>query len=168
MEHRGVGGVSLILPEHPAGGQHTEGGLVGLHEPDLHGAGLGPEQDAVIVGKIEGVAAVPGGVPLLNVQPGEVVVRQLHLGTVHHLIAQAHEDLLDLLQNLVHGVLVAQGHGFAGDGHVDGLGGQLGLQNGGVDIPLPLVQLLLDGGTDRVCQLAHDGPLLRGELAHLL
>ncbi len=168
VEHGGVSRVGLVLAEHPAGGKHTQRGLVLFHVADLHGAGLGAQQDAVVVGEVEGIGAVAGGMAFLDVQPGEVVVRQLHLGAVHHLIAKTYKDVLDGLQHLVHGVLMADGHGLAGDGHVDGLGSQLGFQGGGVDVGLPLFQLLLDACPDGVRQLTHDGALLGGEPAHLL
>ena len=61
------------------------GGLRVLHDPDLHGAGLGAQQNGVVIGKVEGIAAVPGGVALLDIELGEVVVRQLHLGALYHL-----------------------------------------------------------------------------------
>ena len=168
MEHGGVGRVGLVLAEHAAGSQHAQRGLVLLHIADLHGAGLGAEQDAVVIGEVEGIGAVAGGVAFLDVQPGEVVVCQLHLGAVHHLIAQTYKDVLDGLQHLIHGMLMADGHGLAGDGHVDGFGSQLGFQRGGVDVGLPLFQLLLDACPDGIRQLTHDGALLSGELAHLL
>ena len=168
VEHGGVGGVGLVLAEHTAGSQHAQGGLVLLHVADLHGAGLGAQQNGIVVGEVEGVGAVTAGVALLDVQAGEVVAGQLHLGAVHHLIAQAHEDLLDLLEHHVHGVLMAQLHGIAGDGDIDGLGGQFCLQNGGIDGGLALLELVFDLGTDGVGQLAHDGALLGAELAHHL
>ena len=168
MEHGGVGGICLVFPEHPAGSQHTEGGLVVLHEADLHGAGLGTQQNAVVIGEVEGVAAIPGGMTLFDIQTGEVVVGQLNLGAVHHLIAQTHENLLDLLQNLIHGMLMADGNFLAGNGHIDGFAGQLGLQSGAVDGSLPLLQLCLDISTNRVCQLTHNGTLLGAELTHQL
>ena len=42
------------------------------------------------------------------------------------------------------------------------------IQRGGVDVGLPLFQLLLDACPDGIRQLTHDGALLSGELAHLL
>ena len=62
---------------------------------------------------------------LFNVQPGEVVAGQLHLGALHHLIAQSHEDVFDLLEHLVHGMLMADGDLVPGDGDIHGLGGKL-------------------------------------------
>ena len=168
MEHGGVGGVHLIFPVHPAGGDDADGQLHGLHGPDLHGAGLGAEHHPAVLVKVEGVAPVPGGVALAGVQLVEVIGGQLHLRAVQDREAHGDEDLLDLIQRGVHGVLVAQLVGLAGDGDVQRLGLQpllqgLFRQDGG---------LLLDGGLhicpDGVGQLAHDGPLLGGELAHLL
>ena len=65
-------------------------------------------------------------------------------------------------------MLVADGDGVAGDGHIQAFGGQLCLQGGGVDGRFPLLQPLLDGGADGVGGLAHGGALLGGELAHQL
>ena len=45
VEHGGVGGVHLVLAVHPAGGDHADGDAVLLHSPDLHGRGLGPQED---------------------------------------------------------------------------------------------------------------------------
>ena len=168
MEHGGVGGIGLILPEHPAGGQNADGGLGVFHDPNLHGAGLGPQQHGIVIGEIEGVGAVPGGMALFDVQPCEVVVRQLHLRAFNNLVAHAHKGVLDLLEHLVHRMLMAHAVALAGDGHVDGLGGELCLQSGGVDGGLALFQLLLNGRADGVGHLAHDRPLLGAELTHLL
>ena len=160
MEHGGVGGIGLVLAEHTAGCQHTQGRLVLLHEADLHGTGLGAQQDGVLIVEIEGVAAIPGGVSLFDVQPGEVVVRKLHFGTVHHGVAHAHEDILDLLQHHVHGMLVTQLHCVTGDGHVNGLGSQLCFQSPGTDGSLALFQLGFNFAADGVCHLTHDGDSL--------
>ena len=90
---------------------------MGFHIADLHGAGLGPQKYGVVIRKIEGIGTVPGGVAFLNVQPGEVVVRQLNLRPFHHLIAKADKHVLDLLQDLIHGMLVANCH--SGTGNCD-------------------------------------------------
>ena len=141
---------------------------MGFHEANLHGAGLSTQKNAVIIGEIEGVAPIPGGVTLFNIQPGEIVVCQLHLRAVYHLVAQTDKNIFDLLEYLIHGVLMADGDLLAGNGYIDGLGGQLGLQNRRVDVRLPAFQLFLDLGPDGVGQLSHDRPLLSGKLAHLL
>ena len=168
VEHGGVGGVHLVLAVDPAGGDHADGDAVGLHGPDLHGGGLGAEEDGGVLRQVEGVAPLPGGMIGGGVELGEVVVLGLHLGAVEDLKAHVEEDLLDLVQDGVHGVLVAESHFLAGDGDVQGLALQLrghgGLrQDGGLGL-----DGLLQGGADIVGQLAHDGALLGGELAHLL
>ena len=60
VEHGGVGGVHLVLAVHPAGGDHADGDAVGLHGPDLHGGGLGAEQDGGVLRQVEGVGSTPG------------------------------------------------------------------------------------------------------------
>ena len=61
VEHGGVGGVDLILPVDPARGQTMRmGGCMRSMVADLHGAGLGPQQDGVVVREVEGVAAGHG------------------------------------------------------------------------------------------------------------
>ena len=84
------------------------------------------------------------------------------------MIAKSHKNVLDLLQDLIHGVLVPHCHFRAWDRYIHSLGGKLSFQNGGVDCGFPLLQLFLNGGANRVGQLSHDRPLLSAELAHLL
>ena len=168
MEHGGVGGIHLVLAVHTAGGDHADGDAVLLHSPDLHGRGLGPQEDLGILGEVKGVRPVAGGVGLRGVELGEVVAFQLDLRAVHDLKAHVKEHLLDLIQHGVHGVLVAQSRLLAGDGDVYGLGLQLGfqrrlLQNGGLRL-----DGLFHSGPDFVGHLAHDGALLSRETAHQL
>ena len=167
MEHGAVGGVHLILAVDTARRDDADGQRPGLHGVDLHGRGLGAQEDLAVRGEIEGVRPLPGGVPLVDVQLGEVILLPLHLRAVHDLKAHADEDVLDLIQDVVHGVLVPQLGLPAGQGHVDGLPLQLLLQHGlGHDLP-PLLQQALDLAADLVGQLTHHRALLRGELAHL-
>ena len=109
---------------------------------------------------------VVAGMTLLNVQTGKVVICQLYLRTVYYLITKAHEDLLDLLQHHVHGMLMAHGDRITGDGHVQCFACQLCLQDRRVNSGLALFQLCLNVSADRVCQLTHNRPLLSAELAH--
>ena len=53
-------------------------------------------------------------------------------------------------------------------GMVTSMASEASLASGGVDVGLPLFQLLLDACPDGIRQLTHDGALLSGELAHLL
>ena len=111
---------------------------------------------------------ISGRMTFLDIQTSKVVACQLHLGTVHNLIAHADEHILDLLQNLVHGMLMAHSDRLAGDGHIDGLACQLCFQHLGADGSLALLQLCFDFRTNRICDLAHHGALFGRQLAHLL
>ena len=168
MEHGAVGGVHLVLPVDPAGGDDADGGLPGLHDPDLHGRGLGPQKNGVVLGGVEGVLPVPGGMARGGIELGEVVALQLHLRAVHHVKAHADEDLLHLIEDDGHGMLVAQRHLGAGHGHVQRLGAELQVQGLGGQLLLLLLQILFNGGADLVGHLAHHRPLLRAQGTHHL
>ena len=103
-----------------------------------------------------------------DVELGEVVVGKLDLRAVKDLEAHGDEDILGLVERLVHRVPVAQLHGRAGDGHVDGLGLEPGLERFLLELRADRLDLFLDGGADVVCDLTHDRALFRGQLAHHL
>ena len=103
---------------------------------------------------------------LLGVEAVEVVFGQLHLGAVQHLKPHTDEDVLDLIQGDIHGVLVADGVLSTGDGHIQHLGLQTGGQGGLGQGGLFFLQGGLQLGAHRIGQLAHHGTLLGGELAH--
>ena len=105
---------------------------------------------------------------LPGVELVKVVLGQLHLGAVQNREAHADEDVLQLVQGQVHGVLVAQLGGFSRDGHVHRLGRQTLLQGLGLQALALLLNGALQGGAHLVGQLAHGGALLGGELAHHL
>src|SRR5699024_11731526 len=52
--------------------QHLDGWALGVHGADLAGGGLGAQQQ--LVGQVEGVLHIPGGVVLGDVQAGKAVV----------------------------------------------------------------------------------------------
>ena len=103
---------------------------------------------------------------LLGVELVEVVLGQLHLGAVQHGEAHANEDVFQLIQGQVHGVLVPQLHLTAGDGHIQSLILQALFQSLGFQLSRGGLDGRLQGGTDLIGQLAHGGPLLGGQLAH--
>ena len=160
MEHGGVGGVCLVLPVDPAGGDDTDGGLAALHGADLHGRGLGAEEDGVVLGivlaggDIEGVRPLTAWVTLLGVQLGKVVGGKLHLRAFCHVEAHADKDIGDLVDDLGDRVLVTKALLVAGDGDVK----QLALGGNGVR----------EGSADFVGQLTYRRALLRRQLARLL
>ena len=163
-----MGRVGLVLAEDAAGREDADGRLLLLHHADLHRAGLRAQQDGIVVVEIERVGAVAGRMPLLDVQAGEVIAGLLDLRAVDNRIAHADEDLLDLLQHLVHRVLMPHREFLAGDGHVDGLRRKALFQRGGLQLGLAALELRLDLGAHAVGQLTHDRALLGGQLAHLL
>ena len=159
MEHGGVGGVRLVLPVHAAGGDDADGGLVALHDADLHGGSLGAQQQGGVLSEIEGVRPLPSGMAFVGVQTGEVVICQLHFGAFRAGEAHAQEDFRHHVDDLVHGMTMPQLGLDAGDGHVQGLGSQLGLLVGdGLGQGLP----------DFVGDLADHRTFLGRQLAHLL
>ena len=140
----------------------------GLHGADLHRARLRAQEDFLVVRHVERVAAVAGRVVLGDVELGEVVVGKLDLRAVKDLEAHGDEDILGLVERLVHRVPVAQLHGRAGDGHVDGLGLEPGLERLLLELRADRLNLFLDGRADVVCDLTHDRALFRRQLAHHL
>ena len=105
---------------------------------------------------------------LRDIQLCEVIVGKLDLGAVENFEAHGDENVLGLVQRLVHRVAVAQLHGRAGDGHVDGLGLQLRLERLFLQLGADGLNLFLNGGADVVRGLTHDRALFRGQLAHHL
>ena len=101
-----------------------------------------------------------------NVQLREVIIGKLDLRAVKNFEAHGDEQVLRLVERDVHRVAVAELHGLAGNGHVDGLGLELLLERLRLECGFCLLKLFLDGGADVVGHLAHDGALLGRELAH--
>ena len=133
----------------------------------LHRRGLGAQQDAAVVLEIEGVRPFAGGVAFVDVELGEVVFRLLDFGAVENFKAHADEDVLDLVEDVVHRVLVPQRTGLARQRDVNGLTLKLQLHELGAKLGLALLDGGLNVAAQLVCQLTHDGALLGGKLAHL-
>ena len=104
---------------------------------------------------------------LVDVELGEVIVGKLDLGAVHDLKAHSDEDILYLVEDIVHGVLVAESLFLAGERHVHRLVLKLFFHESRGEGGLALVDGGLYLAAYLVRELAHDGALLRGELAHL-
>ena len=138
-----------------------------LHGPDLHGRGLGPQEDLGILGEIEGVRPVTGGVAFVDVQLREVIFRKLDLGAVEYLKAHADEYILELVEDVVHRVLVPHAYILARQRHVDGFALELELHHRGRKLLTALVYRFFDLAPELVCQLPHRGALLSREAAHL-
>ena len=163
VEHGRVRGVHLVLAVDAAGGDHADGQVLRLHGVDLHGRGLGAKENAAVVGEVEGVRPLARGVTLVDVQLREVVVGQLHLGAVDDLKAHADEDVLDLVEDVVHRVLVPDDRALARQGDVHRLLQELHLElrlrQGGA----ALVDAALDLRAQLVRQLPHRRAFVRRE-----
>ena len=168
VEHGGMGGVHLVLAVHAARSENTDGQRARLHRVDLHGRGLRAQQDGAVLGEVERVRPLAGGVSLEAVELGEVVVGGLDLAVLENFKAHADEDVLDLVEHLIHRVLFADLHGLAGDGDVHRLGLELHLQRFCGQLLRARLHALLELGAHLVGKLADDRALLRAELAHLL
>ncbi|MNQ71462.1 hypothetical protein D3C85_861300 [compost metagenome] len=159
VEHRRVGGVG-ILTEGAARGDDADRRLLAHHGADLHRAGVGPQHLALARFRIrlqeEGVVHFPRRVLRREVQGGEVMEVVLDVRALGHSEAHLGEDgdhLIHDLHGRVHPALAAR---TAGQGQVDALGQQAGVQLGGLQRGLPGGQ----GGGDAVAQTVDDRPLL--------
>ena len=169
VEHRRVRRVDLVLAVDSAGGKDADGRLFDLvHCADLHGAGLRAQQDLFVFCNIERIAAVARGVVFRDIQAREVIVGKLDLGTVENAEAHRDEQVLRLVERLVHRVTVSELDGVAGDGDVDCFGFQLRFHRLCLEGGLRFFELFLNCRADIVCRLTHDGALFCRELAHRL
>ena len=104
----------------------------------------------------------------ISVQAVKIIRRFLDLGAVVNLEAHADEDVLELVNDDVHGVLVPAVDALAGQRDVQRLGCEPGLQRGLLERHAAAVYRLFKLRPDAVGELTHGRALLRGELSHLL
>ena len=176
VELRQVGRVGHIAAVDLARADHVDGRLFLLHGVHLGARGLGAQQDvglaahvgdvAAAVEDVEGVLHRAAGVVGRRVERGEVVEVGLDLAAGDDLVADAGEDVAHLADDVVDEVLRADGHAAPGQGDVNGAGGHLLFELGGLELLLLGLERRLDGVADLVGHLADDGALLLGELAH--
>ena len=145
--------------EDAAGDQHLNGRLLGIHGADLAAGGLGAEQE--LIGQVEGILHIAGGVVLRDVQAGEVVVVVLDLRGVRHSKAHAGEDVDDLVGDQRQRMQAADRAGLGGQGDVHGLGGVAGGQLGFLHLGGGSIVVRLHLGLQFVDDLAHGGALFR-------
>ena len=103
----------------------------------------------------------------VDVQLREVIFRKLDLGAVEYLKAHADEYILELVEDVVHRVLVPHTDILARKRHVDGFALELELHHRGRKLLTALVYRFFDLAPELVCQLPHRGALLSREAAHL-
>ena len=101
-----------------------------------------------------------------RIERGEVVVGGVDHGAGLDGVADAAEDVLGLLDDLLDQVLVTDLRTDARQRDVDGLVLECVLKGGGLHLGGALVEHALDQLAHLVGALAHDGTILGGELAH--
>ena len=181
VELRQVTGVGRVGTIDGARANHVDGRLLRLHGVNLHARGLGAQQhiglamgvglgvrDAagVVVDHIERIAGRAARVIHGRVERGEVVVGGVDHGAGFDGVADAAEDILGLLDNLLDQVLVTDLRANARQRDIDGLVLKRVLEGGGLHLGRALVEHTLDQLAHLVGALAHDGAILGGELAH--
>src|SRR5919109_3381008 len=133
VEHRHVGGVGGVGAVAAARDHHVHRRRAGQHGADLHRRGVGAQHQVgvlapVAAGDVEAVLHGPGRVVAGDVEGLEVVPVGLDLGALGDAVAQADEDVDDLVGGAGDRVDGAAGWHAAGEGDVQALG----LQQGGV------------------------------------
>ena len=165
VEHGAVGRVG-VGTEDAAGDEHLDGRLLRIHGADLAAGGLGAEQE--LIGQVEGILHIAGGVVLRDVQAGEVVVVILDLRGVRHSKTHAREDVDDLVGDQRQRMQAADRAGLSGQGDVHGLGSVAGGQLGFLHLGGGSIVVRLHLGLQFVDDLAHGGALFRRNGAQIL
>ena len=138
MEHRRVGGVTIAAID-PARGDNAHRlspvPTCCQHGADLHRAGVGAQHHLAAlggsVGQIESVVHRPRRMALGHIERGEIVPVVLDLRPGRHGKAHVGKNLGQLVHHLRHR-MHRSAHGIGrGQGQVDRLGGQAGIQRGG-------------------------------------
>ena len=105
---------------------------------------------------------------LFHVELREVVLGKFDLAVFENFKAHADEDVLDLVEHLIHRVLHADFFLLAGDGHVHGLGLELELHGPVGELFRLFLDVRFELGAHVVGELPDHGALFGAELAHLL
>ena len=120
----------------------------------------------VVVDHVEGIAGRAARVIHGSIERSEVVVGGVDHGAGLDGVADAAEDVLGLLDDLLDQVLVTDLRTDARQRDVDGLVLECVLEGGGLHLGGALVKHALDQLAHLVGALAHHGTILGGELAH--
>ncbi len=162
QKHGDVGGVGLVLAVDLARDDDADGGLPLLHDPDLDGRGVRPQEQ--VIADIERVPGVPGRVVRREVEGLEIVEISLDFGAILDAEAHLDEDRFDLGLEQAQRMGRAPGPAAAGQGQVDlgaGRGRRLeGSLQGG--------QLVLDQDLQAVDELSGFALVLGGDIFKLL
>src|SRR5215211_6094257 len=161
VEHRDMGRIRRVGPVAAPEVDRVHRRRPGLQGPDLHRRGVGAQHQLarppVARLDVEGVLHGPGRVVGGDVEGLEVVPVGLDLGALDDPVAEADEDVDDLVGGPGHRVDGPAGRHPAGQGHVDPLGLEQGLVPLGLQLGPAGGQLGLEGGpglVDAAAQVA--------------
>ena len=182
VELRKVRGVSHIAAVHLARRDNVDGKLLVLHHVNLHAGSLSTQQHVGLaahvrahslavgidrtVNHIERILHGTAGMIGRRVQSREIVVVGLHLGSFGYRIAQAKEDLGNLVNHAVDEMARAHLLRATGKRHVNRRRVNGGLKLGRIQHGLTLGKRLLNRDARLVDGLTHRCALLLGHLAH--
>src|SRR5262245_31960836 len=110
VEHREVGGVGRVLPEHPARHDGVDRRRLRRHDPHLHRRGVGAQHRRAGCAEldVERVVHVASRVVGWEVEGAEVVPVRLDLGPLGNSEPETDEDVLESFHGLGHKVEVAE------------------------------------------------------------
>ncbi len=109
VEHRHVGGIGRVAPEHGARHDRVDRRWLRLHHADLHGRRVRAQHDAAWLAEVDEqrVPHAPRGMLRRHVERGEVVPVAFDLGTFADGEAEADEHVLEVVVRLGDEVQVA-------------------------------------------------------------
>ena len=128
VEHPLVRGVLRLVAVDAAGHDHAHRRLRLLHDPRLHGRGVGAQHDLAGQIDVDRVPDIARRVIARDVEQVEVVVRGLDLRTEDGLEPEQGEDLAQLVDHLRDRMRRADNRLAPRQGHVDGVGGEAPLE----------------------------------------
>ena len=166
MEQRGVGSVNGVRTVNAARCNNADRRLALFHGANLHRRGLRAEHN--VIRNIEGILRVACRMILRNVQRLKVVVVELDLRAFRDREAKTEENLLELVEDDVQRMLLADHDLVARQGNVDGLGRELLFERCLLEQLFLLVDDGLDLSANVVDELADDRALLRSNVLHTL
>ncbi len=167
VEHRGVGGVQIVLAVDAAGADHVDRRGAGEHAADLHRRGVGTHHQpgGVQAGRRrrwrdeQRVLHLPGRMIRWEVQRVEVQPLGLQLRALGDLPTHRDEDVADPLHHRRDRMACPGRVPICGQADVDGLGAQHGAITLGEKLLLAQVHRAVHPGARGADEPAGDGPL---------
>lgn len=150
VELRQVRGIGDVVAVHLARADHVDGGLLLLHDVHLRTGCLRAQQYvafaphrallATSIDYVESVLHRTARMILGSVERREVIPVGLDLATTLDLVADAGKDVSALANDAVDEMLAADGHATPGQRDIDGTSRELGVELGGLEQRLALVE----------------------------